>query len=278
MFGLLLISGATFFHEVSSSIAKREIRRKEETVYTMGFLSNIWTTIVFLLIIIARPDTFVLSSESYPILAIRLILELAVMHSFFLGIAKADRSSFSFLRILTLPLLLIVDIFLGYEVSTSQMLGIVIIFVSLIFLFLNHGIKKKGARYVLFTAVGAVATISLYKYNITHFNSVVAEQFLSHLVLLVYFSFLSVHKKHEHPLLKLKKPLLLGQSFAAALASTLASFAYLYAPASVITSAKRSTAIMWSLISGRKIFHEKHILIKLVGFVILSVGIVLLAF
>lgn len=278
MLGLILISAATFFQEVSSSIAKREIKLKEETVYTMGFLSNIWITLAFILIAFARPDSFVLSSESFPILIVRLILELVVMHAFFLGVVKADRSTFGFLRILTLPLLLVADIVLGYQVSTSQMLGIVVIFVALIFLFLNHGIKKRGARYVLLTAIGAVATISMYKYNITHYNSVVAEQLLAHLVLLLYFMFLSMHVKHEHPLKKLKKPILFIQSVAASAGSMLGSFAFLYAPASVITSAKRSSAILWSIVSGKKVFHEKHVLLKLVGFVILSVGIVLLAF
>lgn len=194
-----------------------------------------------------------------------------------LAITRADRSTFGFLRILTIPLLLATDIILGYSVGTNEIVGISIIITALMFLFVNHGIKKEGAWLVIFTAINAVATISLFKYNITHFNSVEVEQIIIHLVLLIYFLGMALRVAKENPLRFLRKPIFFAQSAAAGVGSVFISFAYLFGSASVITTIKRAAAIFWAMLSGNRFFEEKGFLIKFISLILIAIGLVFLA-
>ncbi len=243
----------------------------------MGFLSLLWGSIFIISIGFIRDD-FVFSMASLPTFGARIVIEIMQIHVMLLATVKADRSTWGFLRIITIPILLTTDIFLDYKITPLQITGIGIIILSLIILFINHGIKKKGMWLVLFTAVNSAAAISLYKYDITHFNSVEAEQSIIILILMVYLFIMAVFVAKENPILFLKKPFFILQSIAGGLSPAFLSFAYLFAPASVITTGKRSFSILWSMLSGNMYFHEKNFLIKFSSFTLIVVGLILLFF
>jgi len=274
--GIFITALGTFFCEVGIVIGKFQFRKKKESIYSMGYLYLFWATIFFLLAALIFPSTFVFSLESLPTFGARLMLEIAQFHVLVLAITRAHRSSFGFLRTITIPLMLIADIMLGYSIGTKHIIGMVIIFLTLLMLFLNHRIRKEGIGLVLFTSINAVFTISLYKYNITHFNSVVAEQLIVHLVLLLYFTILAKYIAKEHPFKLLRKRVFFLQSFLEGVGGVLLSFAYIFAPASIIMAGKRAFAIFWTIVSGNKVFHEHHIVIKMIAFAMLAVGIILL--
>ena len=276
MIGFILVLVASFWEEVGSSIGKLKVQERKESIYTFGFLSLLWGTIFLFITAIVRND-FVFSPASLPTLGIRIILEVLQVHVSILAITRADRSTFGFLRILTIPLLLTTDIVLGYTIGTNEIIGISVIVVALIFLFINHGIKKEGAWLVIFTAINAVATISLYKYNITHFNSVEVEQIIVHIVLLAYFIFMAIQIAKENPFRFLRNPVFFAQSAAAGVGTVLLSFAYLFGSASVITTIKRAAAIFWAMLSGNRFFKEKGFFIKLLSLVFIVIGLIFLA-
>jgi len=276
MFGILLALTSSVFREAATTIGKSKVMKHEESIYTMGFLNLFWVSVFFLVIAVFIRGEFILALASLPTLGIRMVLEVAQAHVTMKAIARADRSTFGFLRIWTLPLLLGVDVFLGYTIGIYQMLGISAIVLAFIFLFINHGLRKEGAGLVMFTAVNAVATISLFKYNITHFNSVETEQLIVSLIVLLYCYLMARHVAHEKPLYFFKKPAFFLQSFAMGIASVMLSFAMLFAPASVITTVKRSSTVLWSILSGNFYFHEKKFTIKLIAFVLIVAGLVLL--
>jgi len=276
MIGFIFVLAATFWEEVGSSIGKFQVREKKESIYTFGFLSLLWGTLFLFGIAFVRHD-FVFSFASLPTLGVRIILEILQTHMSILAITRADRSTFGFLRILTIPLLLATDIILGYSVGTNEIVGISIIITALMFLFVNHGIKKEGAWLVVFTAINAVATISLFKYNITHFNSVEVEQIIIHLVLLIYFLGMALQVAKENPFRFLRKPIFFAQSAAAGVGSVFISFAYLFGSASVITTIKRAAAIFWAMLSGNRFFEEKGFLIKFISLILIAIGLVFLA-
>ena len=116
---------------------------------------------------------------------------------------------------------------------------------------------------MLFTAVNAVATLSLYKYDITHFNSVETEQVLVQLVLLIYFFVLAVVVARENPFTFLRKRAFIAQASASGLATSFTSYAYIFAPASIITAALRASAVLFSVVSGEYYFKEKRLLLKI---------------
>ncbi|MDO8521296.1 MAG: hypothetical protein Q7S52_04225 [bacterium] len=276
MFGIILVSIGTFFDEVSTLIGKTEVQNKKETIYSMAFLSIVWSTLWFLVIILIKGE-FVFSAASLPTLLLRSLIEIALIYVGTLAVIQSDRSTFGFVRTGTIPLLLLADLWLGYTLTLSQIFGTIVIVLTLLVAFLNHGIRKEGIRFVLLATIFPVLTISLFKYNITHFNSVEAEQLITHIILLMYLFFMALKVGHENPLRMLLKHPFFVQSFAAGIGGVLISFAYLFAPASTITAAKRAVSVLWAVVSGNLYFQEKHIALKIGLFVVVAIGIALLA-
>lgn len=277
MIGLSLVLASTFFKEIGTAIGKKKMMAGKESIYTMGFLNMLFGSIFFLLIAIFYRGEFIFSLESIPTLGLRIGLEIAQISISILAIKKATRSTFGFVRIGTIPLLLMVDLILGYTIGFNQFIGIGIIILGFIVLLINHGLKKKGIWLVIFTMVNAVATISLFKYNITHFNSVETEQIIVMSVLMIYMLFMASTFAREHPVQFLKKRAFFMQSFSAGIATVLLSFAYTFAAASVITAGKRSLALMWAMLSGSFYFKEKKLLTKIIAFLLITIGLVFLA-
>lgn len=275
MTGIIFASIATLFSEISDSLGKREVSDHKESVYTMGFLNLFWGT-VFLLVIAFVRQSFIFNFASWPTFGLRALLEIAQVHVGILAIVKADRSAYSLIRMATIPLLLFADLFLGYTIGYQQIGGIAIIFIALAILFLNRGLAKEGLGLVVFTTINAVITISLFKYNITHFNSVEAEQVITHIVLMIYLFCGAYFIARENPLAFFGRPIFLTQSVTSGSGSVLASFAYVFAPASVITAATRSFAVFWALLAGNIYFHEKHLILKIASLMLVVLGIILL--
>lgn len=278
MFGVILVAIGTFFQEISDSIGKRKAQKHEESPYTMGFLSLFWGAIFFAVISFVKNDAFVFKMDSLPTFSIRAVLEIIQLYVTVFAIIEADRTTFNFVRTATIPLLLIADLALGYKIGFSGVVGIALITLTLLVLLFNRNIKKAGIGFVVFSTVNAVLTLSLFKYDITHFNSVVAEQLIVNLILLLCFFVLSAFKAKENPLIFLTKPIFFLQSAFSGLGGVVESFGFYYGAASVMVAAKRSSAIFWSLISGKTYFAEKHFIFKLVVFSVLLVGFIFLAF
>lgn len=270
-----LILLGTLSVEISNSIGKLAVSRKQETLYSMGFITMFWGTILFFLLIWLGAE-FRFTADSLPLFLPRVILEVILAHITIKAVLVADRSTVSFLRMITIPLLLLVDIVVGYEILIAQIYGIGLLLIALMIVFWRNPRGQKGIGVVLLSGVLAVATTSLFKYNITMHNSVAAEQVIISLVLLVYFLVFSMLKFKEKPWRLLQRPYVQAQSISHGVAGLLLSFAYLYAPASVIISLKRSLAVFWATISGNIVFHEEHIARKIISFLIATAGIVLL--
>ncbi len=277
MIGILLVATAEIFAEIGTSLGKYEVSKRKESLYAMGFLNTVWATL-FLLIWGLSGGELIFSYASLPFFLTRAVIEVVLLFITLNAILTADRATFSFLRILTIPLLLAVDIALGYSFTLGQIAGICLVVVALIFLFLNHGLSRKGKILSLLSAVLAVATITLYKYDITHYNSVPAEQILMHLIILVAIVVAAKIRAKENVFRYLTHSTFIIQSVSSGIAGALMSFAYLFAPASIIIAAKRSFEVLAAIVSGHKYFHEKHLFIKLTAFILVVAGVILAAF
>lgn len=276
MLPLLVTAIGGFFEELGASLAKQNILARVASVYTIGFLNTLFGALILCGTVIFFGQEFVFSSASLPTFALRSFLEILQTYATLRALSEADRSTQGFLRVLTLPLLLLVDVILGYTLTAYQVIGVGFIIFAFIFLFINHGIKKKGSGFVLFGAINAVATISLYKYDITHYNSVAAEQVVMFGILLVYFLLMAVLVSKENPFRAFRNKKLLAQSVLRGGGGVIVSFAYNLASASVITTIKRSGEVLWSILSGNVFFREKRFFVKVVAFALMVVGIVLL--
>ena len=277
MFGLALTSLGTLLQEISTSIGKWEVGHRRESLYTFGVLNLIWGGAIFSVLVLAGKFEFVFGAASWPTFLARALLELVQIHVTLIAITRADRSSMGFVRAGTIPLLLLADIFLGYKLAPLQILGVAVILAGILFFFFDRQLPKQGMGFALFGTVNAVFTISLYKYNVTNFNSVAGEQLLMHAVLLAYLFTLAYFFAKENPLSFLRRRVFFAQSAADGLAGVLESFALAFLPPSVFIAAKRSFAILWSTLSGGIYFHEKHVLVRALLVLVLVAGIILLA-
>lgn len=277
MLAILIITGAAFFLELSSSIGKYEIQKQRESMYAMGFLSMVWGAFIFGGIILAR-GYLGFSLDSLPTFALRAALEIFQAYVSLRAIAEASRTTYSFIHAGTIPILLIIDLFLvNAPISGWQIIGMAAILGAIMILSLNHGIDRKGLVFVILSTINAAMTLTLYKYNITHFNSVEGEQFLILLILLAYFAISARVFYKERPWTLLKKPVFLAQSATYGIGHALDSFAYLFGAASIITVTKRAASTLWSLVSGRIVFHEKNLFVKITCLCLIVIGVALLS-
>ncbi|MDO8469495.1 MAG: hypothetical protein Q7S84_00555 [bacterium] len=276
IFGVALASLGTLFEEISSAISKWELVRHRESLFTCAFLNLFFAGLAFAVIALVYPASFTFALASLPTFALRFVLEVFQVHTTIRALETGDRSTFSFLRVGTVPLLLLVDIIVGYAVGVRQMIGIAVIVIALLVVFFERGISRRGMRYMVLSTVNAVATISLYKYNIAHFNSVVGDQLVMHALLLAYAFLFAYFVAAENPLRLLRQKAFFAQSVLQGIGGVLESYALGLAPASIIIAAKRSSAVLWGMFSGNFYFKEKHLALKLGVFALLAGGIALL--
>jgi len=276
MIGVFLITIGTLFEELSFSVSKFAVRRRLEGINTIAVVNTFWSSIFFIIPLLTTPHERILVLSSAWLLMILVPLNVLQSYVTVHALARATRSTFGFFRTLTIPLVLVVDACLGYPLSVWQVVGILLITGTLLFLYKNHGINRRGLGLVLITALNAVVTLSMFKYLISHGNGVAMVGMLNNIpILLVMMLFAISHK--ERPFRVAHRPLVLGQSAALGVASILTSYAYLFLNASVAVALTRSIAVVWAIIVGRTAFHEKHLWIKVAGCVSLMIGMVCLA-
>lgn len=259
----------TFFWEINSSITKH--KSKKHHFLKIWVISTFFWMLVFLLSWIYKyyftDIDLYLNPESIPLLWTRLFLEILQSYFTILAIKHCDRSTFSIIRILTIPLLVIADIILWYTFTTYSLIWIWIILFS--FIGFNTKIKTIDFTwwyFVLFTAINAVFTISLYKYSITEYwNSVEIDQFIMLLWILIFFVLYN-YKNHKCCALNLitKEKQFLLQWLTIWISTLLISYSYLYLNASEATAVKRAWEMFWAIIAWTIFFKEENIIKKLI--------------
>jgi len=271
MLVMLLVLSATFAQEVSESLGKNSIRKRRETIYNAAFLSEFWT-VIFLLATLAFGTTFKWEIASLPTVLARIALEIFLAYIVAELLVKAERSTVGFLRLLTIPLLLVVDLSLGYNISMLQIAGVMIMFLALGMASHHNPKGKKGAGLAVLSALIGVATTSLYKYNITHYNSVIGEQVVVTSAILLFFFVAS----GKSPMRLLFRPVTGAQALSNGAGGALLSFAYGFAPASIVMALKRTFALIWTIAFGHIYFHEKTLKQKVYSGAVMVVGLALL--
>jgi len=264
MLAFALIAFGSLFEEVTLSLNKIIMTRRLQTLSVLGFLQSLVTLVFYLIYGSLAPHGFVLSWSSWVTLSIRTVLEVFIAYCTMQAVAKAERSAYGFIRAFTVPLLLVVDVAFGYRLGLLQQIGILVTFVSVAVLTMNHGFSKKGIGWVIATALTAVLTVSLYKYDL-NFNSVASEQSIMYAASTIFFLILILRTKEDVlGLLKTK-----GVPWAivtSCFGSLLQGLSYQYAAGSWIIAMKRASGVLLAVLSGRVAFKEEKLGLKLVAF------------
>jgi hypothetical protein len=276
MIGILLQGIATFFQEISGSLGKWMVARHEESYFSLGFQTGVLSVIFFVGYVLIDTTRWHLDPYTYPTLTLLCVLEMAQGWAVMKATVVAERSTFNFIRVGTMPVALGIDFLIGQRVSHWQVVGITIIVLALALLFANHGINKTGAGLLVFTAVNSAVTLSIYHWHINNYNSVPTEQIILGLTQTTFFFWGAWYFCHENALKLLARPHALIQSLAYAGGNVIQSYSYLYAPTSIIVTANRSFSALWAIVAGRRIFHEKALAPRLAVLGLIILGLVLL--
>jgi hypothetical protein len=160
MLGVLLAGVASALEEISCSIGKRSVRLRSERFYTFGFFTLFCGALILVLSGVFR-GAFFFDLHSLPVFLPRLGLELLQAHVAIKAIIRADRGDYGVLKMLTIPLLLCIDLFLGYSITPDQFVGIGCILIAVIILLYAEKFSTKGFWLLVFLAANAAITISL---------------------------------------------------------------------------------------------------------------------
>lgn len=260
---VLIIMISSLAHEAALSIGKKSLASKTESLYAFGFLGFFWVAVFMAVSVIFFGADFRLSAASLPTLLPRIAIECLLIYISAKAVAVADRSTAGFLHTITIPLLLLVDIALGYGITLVQVAGIALLFAGIGALFIRSKKSNRGAKYLIAMSLIGVITTSLYKYNITNYNSVAAEQLVVVVFIMVFFSLLAALHRKPQPITLLFKKNTGLQSLSSGLGVAIESFAFLLAPPSIVIAFKRGFALLWSIFFGHKWFHEHKLALKL---------------
>lgn len=277
MFGVLLQLISSFVEECAETIGKDNVRKHLETALGMGFLNALFTTAIFIVTITFVRGWDAMTLNAWPTFLIRTALLILQAAATVQAIAITERSTFGFVRAGTMPLLLMIDVAMGVQVTGWQVVGMICIVGTILILMMNHGLSKKGMGLLLYTMASAAIQLSLYRYNITHGNSVELEQLLSTLAVGAGLYAL-VTREGANPFKLIRRPRPALQSGLNAVANLIGGYAFLYAPASVILSTGRAASVMAAVLAGHLYFKEKKFSQKLIAFVGCAIGIILLTF
>lgn len=262
MLGVVLIWLGTFFEEISAVAGKKNLLEKKEDVYVFGFLQILAVLTAFLLMLALLPGALVFSWESLPTLSVRIIFEIIQCYCAIMALQLADRSTMGILRSGTIPLLLLVDIMMGYSISSLQLTVVLALFVLIVLAVKERVVRREGLKYVTAATLLPVITASLYKYNIDNFNSVAVEGTIVYFALLLFWGAMNA-KRYNNPFKYLKNPQIVLQSVSLAIEAVLMSVAFLYSFPSLLIAVKRASSIFWSTLSGIYIFREEKGLAKI---------------
>lgn len=258
MFGIFVVVLGSLLDEATAVTNKLTLKQHTLTVLDNALLILVAGTIPFALIAFVAPQTFVFTAATLSTFSIRFILEVAVLLVSGYALLRADRSTFALLRTLTIPLLLIVDLMLVYPVTGPQIAGALIITVALAATAFGK-VSQKGIVLSAASAILATATISLFKIDIQH-NSVVAEQLIMHILLIMTLIPLKVALHEPLPLQVLRRNREAHSTIlTASIGGVLGAYAYALVPGTaLVTAGKRGISVLFALGSGKLVFHEQH--------------------
>lgn len=275
MFGIVLVVIAAFFVEIGCSVAKHEHSKHSEDVWGAIFLNSFLTLLIYLAVGVYRGtvDFFV---HSWPILVIAALFHLVSTFVSNMATLKASRSIAGIFRMLTVPLLTIVDYFLGYDISPVQILGIGVIVLTIVTLMKRDTWHKPSTKWLVLNTIMTVLSITIYKYNIDHIATVETVQVVN-FIFLTLGAIIGARIANKQNLFRLfTHPFAFLQAGSMSVGSVLDGFAYSYAPASIISAAYRSAQAFWTLVSGSFYFHEHKIFTRVIAVIFLVSGVFLL--
>jgi drug/metabolite transporter (DMT)-like permease len=144
---MILFFGCLFLEQ--STVLKKKLGA-EIDFHQISLLVMLATTVfAFFAVFLEQDWNFTRTLTSFFLLVFQVLAGIIFQELTNKAIHYADRSTFSVMSTMTIPLLLISDIILGYGVSRRQIAGVIILTIMLTITILRGDFSMKGIKYII---------------------------------------------------------------------------------------------------------------------------------
>jgi drug/metabolite transporter (DMT)-like permease len=146
--GIMILFFGCFFLEQSTVLKKK--LGAEIDIHQISLLVMLATTVFALFAVFLEQDwNFTRTLTSFFLLIFQVLAGIIFQELTNKAMHYADRSTFSVMSTMIIPLLLISDIILGYGVSRRQIVGVIILTIMLTITILRGDFSMKGIKYII---------------------------------------------------------------------------------------------------------------------------------
>lgn len=258
---IILILAGTFFSELGA--VKMKKLWAQISPFQKGLILTFFQTLTTLLLLLFTQNRVFEVTVLSIAFTIFLIIWGYLFKVFMIkAIETADRSTNSIFSILAIPLILIGDLVIWYDVNIYQIIWVLFITVVLLITSFSWTISLKWVKYVLIANIVWFLNVTFLKYNITHFTSVESLIFTISIFTFLVFFFDILFREWIRPIINcIDKNYVIFGVFAG-INGILVNFAYLFGPASIINAIKKVWLMLWWVIFGKLIFKEINFIRK----------------
>ena len=271
---LLTLTWTFFWEQAAIKIKKiNKLHQYQKWLLILFFEFIISATI---LIFFIKWTYFKISTLSILLEIILIILIIEFFYFVIKVIEESDRSTATIFSSLVIPLLLITDIILWYNITYYQILWVIFISTILLYNSFSWVINTKWIKYILITNLISLVSISIYKYLITNYTNAYTQLNIQSLFGSILLSLLIIKNYWLKWIKKLlnKNYLLIGLLRGSG--TTITWIAYMFWPASIVTVFKRISTMFWWTIFWKIIFEENNFKQKLVSIAFISIWIIII--
>ncbi|MDR3168913.1 MAG: hypothetical protein LBU27_04055 [Candidatus Peribacteria bacterium] len=270
--GILILFFGCFFLEQSSVLKKK--LGAEIDIHQISLLTML-ATMVFSGIVVATSNdrTFTRTLGSFLLVVFQILAGVLFSEISNKAVHQADRSTFSVMSTISIPLLLISDIVLGYDVSWRQIAGVIILVMMLGYTVFTGDFSKKGIKYIITSNLISMGTIIAFKYTTTYYASTELMNFYNAGGMSLLFLVIVGRTKGRHGIQQILRPKYLGFASLYAVGSVLCAAAYKYMIASMVIALKRFFSMMFGILTGKLFFHEENTTKKLSVASVIGLGV-----
>ncbi|MDD2565356.1 MAG: hypothetical protein PHZ26_00635 [Candidatus Gracilibacteria bacterium] len=277
MFESLILNGiGTFFGE-KSAIEIKKIGNELKLIEKIH-ISNLFQIIISICILLITGNMRFNFDNTFLMIIIAMIIGSIGFNYFVMqAIEKADRSTNGLFSVLSIPLLLVSDLFLNYGITTYHIIGIIFIITTLVFISFRGSINLTGVKYTIATQIFAFINIMLFKIAITKYASVELLNILISSIMFIFsLSFILIKSNSINNIKKIYKVKYIKFGIFGGLGGAFNSMGYVFGPASIITALKRILSMFWGVVMGKIYFHEEKFYQKLSSVAIIGLGVVIM--
>lgn len=282
MFSPIIAFISSFIDQIGSALIKKTENSSlnPATVWESGFLSILsGSLIIFAYVCIT--GKFYINPEKAWLFLPRVALEILQIYVTFSALKVSELSSYNFVRVFSILFVIFSEILLlGVILTVLQYVGVLLIFISILYIF-RHGIKKvAGWKFLIVSAVngGLLNILAKYQfnYNDPYLNEAVVRTILTIILfIIIRKQFEKYHSWHIKEVVSSNKAFLLLLPIRA-LVGIINILALNLGPVALYSTAERAGSVLSGVALGHAVFKEKSVLEKGVISLAIITGVILL--